>query len=128
VESIRLLESTSIGRVGVSIGALPVVLPVDYAIVDGDIIIRTTAGTKLDLAIVDMVVAFEIDGVDPIYHGGWSVLVQGVAGEVTDPAELERLRRILLESWTGREGHFVRLDTEILAGRHLVPAGARCGG
>lgn len=124
-ESMRLLESISIGRVGVSIGALPVVLPVNYAVVDGDIVIRTTAGTKLDAAVMNLVVAFEIDGFDPLDHSGWSVLVQGVAEEVTDPGELDRLRRIPLEPWTGLEGRFVRINTQILAGRRLVPAGAR---
>ncbi len=123
-ESMRLLASTSIGRVGVSIGALPVVLPVNYALVDGSVVIRTTAGSNLDAAVMNLVVAFEIDGVDAVSHRGWSVLVQGVAEEVTDPAELARFRWFPLESWTGLEGHFVRIDTQILAGRRLVPVGA----
>jgi uncharacterized protein len=118
-QSVRLLESTSIGRVGVSIGALPAVLPVNFAIVDGDIVIRTTPGTKLDAAVTNMVVAFEIDGVDPI-AGGWSVLVQGVAEEVTDPADKERLRGVPMICWAGLEGHFVRIDTQLLSGHRLL--------
>ncbi len=127
-DNMRLLESTSTGRVGVSIGALPVVLPVNFAVVDGAIIIRTTAGTKLDAAITNLVVAFEIDGVDPVVHGGWSVLVQGVAEEVTDPAEIERLGGIPMMSWTGLAGRFVRIDTQILSGTRLVTEGCHGAG
>ena len=47
----QLLAQQSIGRVGISMGALPVVLPVNYAMLDGDVVIRTGAGTKLDAAL-----------------------------------------------------------------------------
>jgi nitroimidazol reductase NimA-like FMN-containing flavoprotein (pyridoxamine 5'-phosphate oxidase superfamily) len=123
-ECMRLLESTPIGRVGVSIGALPVILPVNFAVVDGDIVIRTSAGTKLDAAAINLVVAFEVDGFDPVWHSGWSVLVQGVGEEVTDPDELQRLRHVRLAPWTGVNGHFVRISTQILSGRRLEAVGA----
>jgi nitroimidazol reductase NimA-like FMN-containing flavoprotein (pyridoxamine 5'-phosphate oxidase superfamily) len=123
-ESMTLLESATIGRVGVSIGALPVILPVNFAVVDGDIIVRTTAGTTLDAAAINLVVAFEVDGFDPVERRGWSVMVQGVAEEVTDPGELQRLRREQLVPWTGDEGHFVRIATQVLSGRRLEATGA----
>jgi nitroimidazol reductase NimA-like FMN-containing flavoprotein (pyridoxamine 5'-phosphate oxidase superfamily) len=123
-ECMRLLESASIGRVGVSIGALPVILPVNFAVVDGDIIIRTGAGTKLDAAAINLVVAFEVDGFDPVWHSGWSVLVQGLAKVVADPGELQRLRRLRLAPWTGIDGHFVRIATQFLSGRRLEGVGA----
>src|SRR5205823_6700484 len=77
----RLLAQTTVGRVGISIGALPVVLPVNYAMLDGDVVVRTSPGTKLDAALAGSVVAFEVDQVDPIYHEGSSVLPQGRASE-----------------------------------------------
>ena len=120
----RLLESAPIGRVGVSIGALPVILPVNFAVVDGDIVIRTSAGTKLDAAALNLVVAFEVDGFDAVWHSGWSVLVQGIGEEVTDPDELQRLRQVRLAPWTEVTGHFVRISTQILSGRRLEAVGA----
>ncbi len=119
-----LLESVTIGRVGVSIAALPVILPVNFAVVDGDIIIRTPAATKLGEAAINVVVAFEADGFDPVWHRGWSVLVQGVAEQVTDPAALERLRCLHLSPWGDVEGHFVRIGTQILSGHRLDAVGA----
>jgi len=129
-ECALLLAAGSVGRVGVSQSALPVVLPVNYAVLDGDIVIRTGAGTKLDAALAGAVVAFEIDSVDPIYHEGWSVLVQGRAHEVVDPDELKRARALPLEPWAaGGRDRFVRIATERMSGRRIaLPNGNGNGG
>lgn len=133
-ECALLLAAGSIGRVGVSLGALPVVLPVNYAVLDGDIFIRTGAGTKLDAALTGSVVAFEIDAVDPLYHEGWSVMVQGRASEVVDPDELKRARALPLEPWaTGTRDRFVRIANERISGRRIAlpaatPNGRRATG
>ena len=117
-----LLERAHIGRVGVSVAALPVVLPVNYAMLDGDIVICTRPGTKLDAALVGAVVAFEVDHVDPIYHAGWSVLVQGRASVVDDPQTLAKAARLPLRPWAGRAGHrYVRIRAELMSGRRLHP-------
>ena len=124
-----LLAAGKVGRVGVSQGALPVVLPVNYAVLDGDIVIRTGAGTKLDAALAGAVVAFEIDHVDPVYHQGWSVLVQGRAHEVVDLEQLKRARALPLEPWAAGGGdRFVRIVSERVSGRRIaLPAGNGAG-
>jgi nitroimidazol reductase NimA-like FMN-containing flavoprotein (pyridoxamine 5'-phosphate oxidase superfamily) len=120
-ECTLLLAAGSVGRVGLSQGALPVVLPVNYAVLDGDIVIRTGAGTKLDAALTNAVVAFEIDAVDPVYHEGWSVMVQGRAHEVVDPEELKRARALPLEPWAaGARDRFVRIASERMSGRRIA--------
>jgi nitroimidazol reductase NimA-like FMN-containing flavoprotein (pyridoxamine 5'-phosphate oxidase superfamily) len=129
-ECALLLTAGRVGRVGVSQGALPVVLPVNYAVLDGDVVIRTGAGTKLDAALAGAVVAFEIDSVDPVYHAGWSVMVQGRAREVVDPDELKRVRALPLAPWAaGVRDRFVRIATERISGRRIaVPDGNGKGG
>lgn len=124
-ECMGLLASAAIGRLALSLRALPVILPVNFAVVDGDIVIRTNAGTKLAAAATNAVVAFEVDGIDARYHNGWSVLVQGIAAEITQPAELVRLQQLALAPWTGADGHFVKISTRLLSGRrlHAVRAG-----
>ena len=120
-ECALLLAAGKVGRVGVSQGALPAVLPVNYAVLDGDIVIRTGAGTKLDAALRGAVVAFEIDSIDPIYHEGWSVMVQGRAHEVVDPEELKRARTLPLEPWAaGVRDRFVRISSERVSGRRIA--------
>ena len=119
----RLLAQTTVGRVGISIGALPVVLPVNYAMLDDDVVIRTGAGTKLDAALAGAVVAFEVDHVDPIYHEGWSVLVQGRATEIADPADIERARALPLRPWApGTRDRFIRIPAEVISGRRIAVA------
>ena len=120
-ECLKLLAGARIGRVGLSVGALPAVLPVNFALVGDAIVLRTAAGSKLDAALANAVVAFEADSIDPLYHTGWSVLVQGVASEVVDPAERERLRAEPLRPWADHDrDRFVRIYIDIVSGRRLV--------
>ena len=60
-----LLRGRTLGRVGVKIADELVILPVFYAVVDGDIVFRTAPGTKLDAAVLGTSVAFEVDGDRP---------------------------------------------------------------
>lgn len=83
-QCLALLSTAPVGRVGVSLGALPVILPVNYVVLDERVVFRTVPGTKLDAATARTVVAFEADGHDPHGTWGWSVLIQGVARELTE--------------------------------------------
>lgn len=119
-ECLDLLGTASVGRVSVSVGALPAVLPVNFCLSGDAVIFRTAAGTKLSAACTHAVVAFEADDIDPIYHAGWSVLVRGIAEEVTDPEQLGHLRRLPLAPWAaGDKDHFVRIPTEVVSGRQI---------
>jgi uncharacterized protein len=121
-ECLRLLGGAVIGRVGVSSGALPRVLPVNFRL-DGDrILIRTSRGTKLDAATANAVVAFEVDEIDPVAHTGWSVMVTGIARELTDPGELAGARTPPLAHWApGGDHRVVAISTELVSGRRIVP-------
>lgn len=114
----ELLARGLIGRIGVTMGALPVILPVNYAMLDGDIVFATSEGTKLRAAANHAVVAFEVDEVNPDDRSGWSVLVVGPAREITDPGEITRAQALGLRPWAG--GHrerFIRVRTELVSGR-----------
>ena len=115
-----LLAAASVGRVGLSIDALPVVVPVNF-VLDGDrIVFRTGTGAKLQQALEGAVVCFEVDDVDRLYHSGWSVLATGHAAEITDEADLVRVRTLPLRSWAHVDGeHFVEIRIELLSGRRL---------
>lgn len=119
-----LLAGASIGRVGLSIDALPVVLPVNF-VVDGDrIVFRTGTGSKLQQALEGAVVCFEVDEVDRLYHAGWSVLATGRAAEITDPYDLDHVRSLPLRAWAHLdEEHFVEIRIELLSGRRLGDPG-----
>lgn len=121
-ECLRLLATVPVGRIGVSIGALPAILPVNFALVGDSIVIRTVPGTKLDAATRRAVVAFEADSYAADGTSGWSVLVQGNCSEVVDAAERAALRAGTLRAWAFGDGvaeRFVRIDLSFVNGRRF---------
>jgi nitroimidazol reductase NimA-like FMN-containing flavoprotein (pyridoxamine 5'-phosphate oxidase superfamily) len=127
-ECLRLLGRGGIGRVAVSVDALPAVFPVNYAMLEEDIVFRTGPGTKLDAAVANCVVAFEIDHNDMMSHTGWSVLAVGNARPIEDPDRLRRAADLPLASWVaGDQDTFVRIETTLLSGRSLTYDGNRDG-
>ena len=116
----RLRGNAFLGRLGFVAGGRPMVLPVNY-VVDGEsIVFCTETGTKLSAVATGAEVVFEIDESRPLYHSGWSVLVEGVAREVADPADLERLRHGPLRPWAVRpSAHWVRIEVKGISGREI---------
>lgn len=127
-ECLQLLSAATLGRVGVTSGSLPTVLPVNF-LLDGErILIRTGTGTKLHAATDNAVVAFETDGFDPMYHSGWSVVVTGTARELTDPDELKAIASARLARWAPRgDGRVIAISIEVVTGRR-IPTPADRGG
>lgn len=124
-ECLRLLASASLGRIGVSHGALPTVLPVNFWF-DGDrILVRTGPGTTLDAATRHAVVAFEVDEIDGMSHTGWSVMITGESDAIVDPDELERLRTAPLAHWArDPEGPVLAIEPALVSGRRIHPGKA----
>ncbi len=117
---LELLATAGLGRVGVSLRALPVILPVRYAVIGGRVVFRTAPGSKLTAATRRSVVAFEADRHDPCGAWGWSVLVQGVASEVTDPAVQAAALQLLpddLPFLHGEPARLVAVDISLVSGR-----------
>jgi hypothetical protein len=119
-ECMRLMGSVPIGRIVYTRQALPAVELVNFALVGGDIVIRTDAGGKLAAATRGAVVAFEADSVDDAGRTGWSVTVVGQARAVTDGAEIRHLEQIPLTPWApGQRDHFIRISPVIVNGRRI---------
>jgi nitroimidazol reductase NimA-like FMN-containing flavoprotein (pyridoxamine 5'-phosphate oxidase superfamily) len=120
---LQLLGGARLGRVGVTSGALPTILPINFRLVDDRIVFRTGAGSKLDAATNRSVVAFEVDEIDPVWHNGWSVVVTGLAHEVTDAHDRARLDAANIPYWAAAAGErVVGISTEMISGRRIVPA------
>ena len=119
-ECLALVASATLGRVAISSGALPTILPINYRLVDRTVLFRTGRGTKLDAATANAVVAFEVDDFDPVEHTGWSVNLIGVARDLEtvlcdltfDVTEIPR--------WapTGDE-RVVAVTAELITGRRI---------
>jgi nitroimidazol reductase NimA-like FMN-containing flavoprotein (pyridoxamine 5'-phosphate oxidase superfamily) len=117
----RLITTADIGRVIVSMNALPAALPVTYRVVGDDIVFRIAPGTKLIAAVNNSVVGFEIDEIDSKARAGWSVLVVGISKVVTDPDEITALQRADIQSWLPTDlPQFVKIPIEHISGRRLI--------
>lgn len=112
----RLLGTHTIGRVGITSGGLPQILPVHYLYDEGVIVFRTGAGTKLRAAENGDVLAFEVDTYDQESGRGWSVMVLGRATVVTTEHEHEGLPTFDNVAH-GERNHYVRLFCELVTGR-----------
>jgi len=116
---LRLLRSAPVGRVAVAPpGEAPLVVPVNFLLVEERILFRTDYGTVFRQAVLgEGPVSFQVDEVDVASRTGWSVLVQGRATEV---GEWEA-SGLPLRPWAaGAKAHWVQLEPESVTGRRLV--------
>jgi len=124
-ECVEILREHSVGRIGFVVDGWPQIFPVNYGWKAGAIVIRTASGTKLSYA-PESRVAFEIDAYDAAAGVGWSVMVQGIAHNVTEAADDF--------SWTargafvhplapGEKPHRIGIDPVKITGRRFRPSG-----
>ena len=117
----ELLKTQRIGRVALCFEH-PIVLPVLYALLDGDVVFRTAPGEKLIAATLQRTVAFEVDSYETDARRGWSVNVIGTAEEIVHPDHLTRARALEIEPWAGEvRDRFVRIHATDVTGRRVAP-------
>ncbi len=121
-ECLARLQSHQLGRLAVSEGALPRILPVNYAMDCANVVFRTQQGGLLDRTCRNTIVAFEIDDFDPATQTGWSVVVVGTA-TVLYASEWLRAVELGLSSVGAPDGSlFVKIVPGIITGRAITAA------
>lgn len=96
-------------------------LPVNYVLHDRTVAFRTDPGTKLTGATLGKV-AFDIDGIDLLYHEGWSVLVTGLGEDITEGADLwsRAIRAEALSPWAaGERRYWIAITNPSSSGRRI---------
>jgi uncharacterized protein len=123
-ECVALLSTVALGRVAVSIDALPAIFPVNFCVLANDVLFRTGAGTKLTAALLGTVVAFEADWVDQDTEEAWSVQLVGRANMTDAEADRAAADRAGLHSWAPvPRRHLVRITSVKITGRRLPAVG-----
>lgn len=114
------LAPGGIGRVALTTPEGPIVLPVNYRVLDGTLLFRTAARGILATALGSRI-AFEVDRIDEALRTGWSVLVVGQAAAFDEPEAIERLlRRGSPDPWAGGERDvWVRIKPTSVTGRAI---------
>jgi len=125
-EAVALLATVPVGRMVYSDRAMPSVVPVVFIFDGVDIVIRTGRRSRLATLAPGNIVAFEVDDISMASRSGWTVVVTGRVELVDDPAEVERLSALRLQTWLPSPTDcYLRLRPELIAGRRIPqPAAA----
>ena len=115
-ECLELLGTTRLGRLARNDPSGPVVVPVNFVVTHGGVLVRSLPGAKVEAASREEVVSFQADGIDERHRSGWSVLVRGelqvldeVPQDLPDP-----------DSFTaGDDDVLLWLDPDEVTGRRL---------
>ncbi len=111
-----LLAGASIGRVSLTVDALPVVLPVAYQYLGGDVILSTDDGPTRRVGGRGAVIALGVDSAERA-EPFWALVVIGHGTEITDPAELAEYQSLGLAAPNGNgQSHYLRIRPDILTG------------
>jgi nitroimidazol reductase NimA-like FMN-containing flavoprotein (pyridoxamine 5'-phosphate oxidase superfamily) len=126
----KLLGAQRVGRVAFVLDGEAIVVPVNHVVDGRTIVFRTGATALLEGLAGGSTMAFEVDGIDTSAETGWSVLVRGVASEVTDEHERARLARLPLHPWVpGERDRWLRVVPTTVTGRAISrPRANRAGG
>jgi nitroimidazol reductase NimA-like FMN-containing flavoprotein (pyridoxamine 5'-phosphate oxidase superfamily) len=120
-ECLHLLRASKVGRVAIATPEGPRVVPVNYALVPGAIVFRTSPFSILGTYAWDEPIAFEVDDVDEGRELGWSVMATGSGELIEDDTEIAAIQAISDPSpWAdGDRMLYLRLRWDQLSGRSL---------
>jgi uncharacterized protein len=121
MECLNMLSGTALGRIAFVVDARQEIFPVNYVWRSGAVVFRTGDGTKLSYA-PGSEVAFEIDEYDPETGVGRSVVVRGVAYDVTDADdEFSRAARgaHVYPVAPGLRAHVLAIKPQTISGRRF---------
>ena len=115
---LALLTTQHVGRLIID-AATPVVRVVNYTAFEHTIMFRSDPGPQID-AIIDQPVVFEADMVDDRTRSGWSVVVRGIARDVSEHLAGLGQAAANVEPWApGPKNVWIGIDIDDVTGRLL---------
>jgi len=117
----ELLASRDLGRIAFPLGDETEIFPVNYSTDGAIIVFRTAPGTKLAQSTLSRA-SFEVDDWDPTAQVGWSVVLKGVAQEVTagiDPFSTALRTGKVVALAPGEHDHWIALYPSQITGRRF---------
>jgi nitroimidazol reductase NimA-like FMN-containing flavoprotein (pyridoxamine 5'-phosphate oxidase superfamily) len=120
-QCLDLLASRGLGRIAFDVGGEPEIFPVNYTCDGAIVVFRTAGGTKLEHALVGRV-AFEVDSWDQDAEVGWSVVLKGIAHEVTtgiDPFSATLRTRKVSPRAPGKRDRWIAIYPSEISGRRF---------
>jgi len=119
-ECFKLLRPGGVGRAVFVEERGAVALPVNFRVLDDEVVFRTGEGTIAQAVRRGGPLSVEVDHVDEALGEGWSVLVSGEANLLSDPSEISAVDALGVEPWAGGDRHLVvRLRPAEVTGRRI---------
>ncbi len=117
---VALIAPGGVGRIVFCESRGPVALPVNFRILDGDVIFRTATLPELTSNLGLGHTSFEVDHIDEALAEGWSVLISGEGHVIVDPSELAQAQAAGVTPWAGGERDvYVRIAPREVSGRRI---------
>jgi nitroimidazol reductase NimA-like FMN-containing flavoprotein (pyridoxamine 5'-phosphate oxidase superfamily) len=115
-----LLGKSGVGRIVFNSDDGPIALPVNYAVSNHDILLRTDVDTVIAKINTDERVSFEADHIDDATSKGWSVVVQASCEHLGADCKIGEVFDVRVDPWAGgRREHWIRLRTRSIDGRAI---------
>ncbi|WP_158550686.1 pyridoxamine 5'-phosphate oxidase family protein [Geodermatophilus sp. TF02-6] len=119
-ECLQLLPTAPVGWIAHCSAGDPQLVPVNYVVHEGEVIVRSGYGSKLAAAAHGLAMAFGVDGIDPSTRTGWSVTASGPARVIGDELEVAVLGVPLVEVWApGEKESYIAISLREVSGRRI---------
>src|SRR6476469_1766671 len=113
----KLIEGTKHGRLVVTVAGEPDIFPVNYAVNDRKLYLRTAPGNKLAELTINSRVLFETDGI--LSEEAWSVVLRGTARALEQSSEIAA-EALGLKPWVPTlKDFYVEIEPTSVSGRHF---------
>jgi nitroimidazol reductase NimA-like FMN-containing flavoprotein (pyridoxamine 5'-phosphate oxidase superfamily) len=117
-QSWKLIEGTKHGRLVVTVAGEPDIFPVNYAVSDRKLYLRTAPGNKLAELTINAKVLFETDGI--MSDEAWSVVLRGTARVLDQSTDIEAAESLGLKPWVPTlKDFYVEIEPVSVSGRHF---------
>jgi len=117
-ETWKLIEGTKHGRLVVTVAGEPDIFPVNYAVDNRKLYLRTAPGNKLAELTINSKVLFETDGI--LSEEAWSVVVRGTARVLEQSADIAAAESLGLKPWVPTlKDFYVEIEPTSVSGRHF---------
>jgi nitroimidazol reductase NimA-like FMN-containing flavoprotein (pyridoxamine 5'-phosphate oxidase superfamily) len=112
------LATATVGRVSVTIRALPIIVPVSYGYLGGSVILSMANGPAQRAVALGHVIALGVDNAN-LDEAQWAILIIGQATAITDPTARTEYQRLGLTAHADSAtaaSHYLQLRPDIISG------------
>lgn len=121
-EALELAGTADVGRIALVEAGDILVVPLNFALLGRDVLLRTAEDTALlRAARQDAAATFQVDELEQWSHSGWSVQVAGRLCEVTDADQVREVLQDVVAWSGGTRDSVVRLVAGRVTGRRIRP-------